>query len=153
MSNADEQHVSCERKLEREWDLSAVLSSCQLGRVMLRYWKKKTQSAAYEMQVFQGGDSCVGKFNTTNLIKELQKHHRKEYGKCIQATSAKKKKEYRQPDTLIANQWVTSWVNHYKCTRWSADLPQQTKYSVFVQCTAVLESQPTQTDLPGGHCN
>lgn len=51
------------------------------------------------MSVLRDGSS-VGNFNTTNLIKHLQKHCGKEFAKFIQATSAKKK-SVPQQQTLL----------------------------------------------------
>lgn len=42
------------------------------------------------------GGSSTGHYNTTNLIKHLQKHHGKEYEEFLQSTSTKKKSEPRQ---------------------------------------------------------
>lgn len=47
------------------------------------------------MNVSQGVGS-TGRFNTTNSIKHLQKHHGKEYEDFLQSTSAKKNSEPRQ---------------------------------------------------------
>uniref|UniRef100_A0A3P8U0R1 BED-type domain-containing protein n=1 Tax=Amphiprion percula TaxID=161767 RepID=A0A3P8U0R1_AMPPE len=73
----------------------AVVMSAVWNYFTLTEAKSKTAECnVCKMSVSRGG-SKTGHFNTTNLIKHLQKHHGKEYGDFLYASA--KKSEPRQP--------------------------------------------------------
>ena len=65
---------------------------------------KEEKSATAECNICNSnvsrGGSAVGWFNTTNIIKHLEKHHKEQHQECLQAMAAKKSKTPEQQTLL-----------------------------------------------------
>lgn len=92
--------IVCFHHVTRAWTetcRAAVMSAVKNYFTLTEERSKNAECSICRMSVSRGG-SRTGHFNTRNLIKHLQKHHRKEYRDCFTIEC----KEKRTAATIVA---------------------------------------------------